>query len=386
MNISRKFSLIAGSIVALVAVYTVYLTKDFVNTVILSVFLAYLLKPLYNELYRRTGKKSFSSFLSILITFIIAIYIVLSVVGVLAVEISSLYQSSSLDLAHIEGSSVSGSFIDHIEGVVDGYIARARLYLPPYLSKFIPPSAEPFLDGVGSLIKSGIGIILPFLTNAISTLIADMPIHFAQFLVATFFTYYLLVDGRSFVVKAVDLLPERHVICIFLRELHSIYNTLFSVYFMTSLISGAMAVVVFFLLGISYPLLWGAIIALFTMIPMVGPTAIYVPFSIYFFLIQDYTRAAILMVFGTIFLVIVPENVLRPKLAQKSASIHPIVTLLAYTAPVFVIGLMGVILGPALFGFLLASYRTIVRIKEENSTEIVSAAPDSGEVRPSMPL
>jgi len=383
MNVSRKFSLVAGSIVVLVAAYTIYLTKDFISTAVLGVFLAYLLRPLYKVLYRRTGKKSLSSFLSILLIFIAFIYILFSVMGVLAGEITSIYHSSQL--ASLEESSLSGSFIDSVENSIEAYISQAHLYLPSYLARYIPLSAGPLLDGAGDLIKSGLDRVLPFIGGAISVMIADMPIHFAQFLVAIFITYYLLVDGRSFVVQAVDLLPEKKVVCQFLKELHAIYNTLFSVYFLTSLISGALAAVVFFLLGISYPLLWGAIIAIFTMIPMVGPTAIYVPFSIYFLLVQDYLRAAILLVFGTIFLVIVPENVLRPRLAQKSASIHPIVTLLAYTAPVFVIGLMGVILGPALYGFLLACYRTIVRMRAPREADISAEAPDAMEVKPSMP-
>ncbi|HWQ18629.1 MAG TPA: AI-2E family transporter [Methanotrichaceae archaeon] len=384
MNVSRKFSLIAGSIVVLVAAYTIYLTKDFISTAILSVFLAYLLRPLYKALYRRTGRKSLSSFLSILLIFIAVLYILLSVMGVLAGEITSIYHSSRL--AGLEESSFSGSFIDGIENSVEAYISQAHLYLPPYLAKYIPLSAGPLLDRVGDLIKSGLDMVLPYIVNATSVLIADMPIHFAQFLVAIFITYYLLIDGRSFVVQAVALLPEKEIVCQFFKDLHAIYNTLFSVYFVTSLISGAMAVVVFFFLGISYPLLWGAIIALFTMIPMVGPTAIYVPFSIYFLLIQDYTRAAILLIFGTVFLVIVPENVLRPRLAQKSASIHPIITLLAYTAPVFVIGLMGVILGPALYGFLLACYRTIVRLRAPKGADAVTGVPEAVEVKPSAPL
>ena len=57
---------------------------------------------------------------------------------------------------------------------------------------------------------------------------------------------------------------------------------------------------------------------------------------------------------------VVPENIIRPHLAMKTSRIHPTLTLLAYTAPVFVVGVMGVIIGPALYGFLLAVYRTVV--------------------------
>jgi predicted PurR-regulated permease PerM len=56
---------------------------------------------------------------------------------------------------------------------------------------------------------------------------------------------------------------------------------------------------------------------------------------------------------------VIPEKVIRPHLAMMSSRIHPILTLLAYTAPIFVSGIFGVIVGPTLYGLLLAVYRSI---------------------------
>jgi len=49
---------------------------------------------------------------------------------------------------------------------------------------------------------------------------------------------------------------------------------------------------------------------------------------------------------------------------MRSARIHPIITVLAYTAPLFVLGIIGVIVGPTLYGFLLAAHRSVVHYKE----------------------
>ena len=83
----------------------------------------------------------------------------------------------------------------------------------------------------------------------------------------------------------------------------------------------------------------------------------FIPIAIYYFLTDNYVVSLILVVFGTVVLMIIPENVVRPHLAHRSARIHPIITVLAYTAPIFVVGIMGVILGPTTYGFLLAIYR-----------------------------
>jgi predicted PurR-regulated permease PerM len=197
---------------------------------------------------------------------------------------------------------------------------------------------------------------------------SNLPVLFAQLIVVVFFTYYLLIDGKEFIVKAVELVPgpKQAIVQNFLQELNSIYTTLFTVYFSTSMLSGALAAIGFSMLGVSYPFVLGAIIGIFTLIPMLGPPIVFIPMALYYMFIGDMARSLIILVFGTVVLMVIPENVLRPHLAMKSARIHPIVTLLAYTAPIFVVGLIGVILGPTLYGFLMAAYRTVINNRKNN--------------------
>ncbi|MDP4156590.1 MAG: AI-2E family transporter, partial [Bacillota bacterium] len=189
---------------------------------------------------------------------------------------------------------------------------------------------------------------------------------FAQAIVAIFFTYYILIDGKMFVEKSVDLLPEakKGIVRFFFDELNSIYTTLFTVYFTTSMLSGFLAAIGFFFLGIPYPFVLGVVTGIFTLIPLIGPPFVFVPLALYYLLQGNLVMFMILIIFGTVFLMVIPENVIRPNLAHRSARIHPIVTVLAYTAPLFVVGIVGVILGPVLYGFLLAFLRSVVHYKE----------------------
>ena len=134
----------------------------------------------------------------------------------------------------------------------------------------------------------------------------------------------------------------------------------------------------FLVLGIPYPLLLGMMIAAVALVPMIGPEMIYGPIALYYLLTEDYTRGLALLALGIVFLTIIPNNFILPRLASASASIHPIITLIAFTAPIFVIGLVGVIVGPAVFGFILAAYRTMVYFRK--------AALEAESVAPSMPM
>jgi predicted PurR-regulated permease PerM len=57
---------------------------------------------------------------------------------------------------------------------------------------------------------------------------------------------------------------------------------------------------------------------------------------------------------------LIPSNIIAPQLALRTARIHPILTLMAFIAPIFVLGIAGVIVGPLFYGLLLAIYRTEV--------------------------
>jgi predicted PurR-regulated permease PerM len=345
MEFSRRFDTAAAGVIILAFGLTVYLTKDFLSPMLLSVVLVFLLAPFRAFIFRLTGKARISSFLSLLVVFIIIIAVVMFLTRTVLTEISNLERSGAL--YNIQFYSLS----DDIEKQVE---------------VLVPSSILQYLGDLGAIPSTIAVWLIPKAESALGEFASDLPILFAQLIVVIFFTYYILIDGRSFVAQAVDLLPKnkRGLTNRFLEELHDIYTTLFTVYFTTSMLSGVLAAVGFFLMGIPYPVLWGAVIAIFTLIPLLGPPVVFIPLAIYYLVNGKFLLSLALLAFGTIALMVIPENVIRPHLAHKSARIHPIVTVMAYTAPIFVVGIMGVIIGPTLYGFLLAVYRTAVYYRE----------------------
>jgi predicted PurR-regulated permease PerM len=347
MNSSRQFDRAAGAFVFLVVLITIYLTKEFLSTILLSIVLVFLLKPLYAVFFRLTRRNRISSFFSMLIVFAVILAFLLGITTVLLVEISNLQRSGAISS-------------DRITAIITGMDIWAKSSLPSWIYTYIMEIILKY--GVQEIrdIPLAVGTwIFPVVQQELSLFASNLPVLFAQLIIVIFFTYYMLVDGKGFIATAVDLFPEenRGFLKIFLRELNRIYNTLFTVYFTTSMLSGVLAAIGFSLLGVPYPVLMGAVVGFFTLMPMLGPPFIFIPLALYYLFMGDLIRFLILLVFGVVVLMIVPENVIRPQLAQKSSRIHPIITLLAYTAPIFVVGIIGVFIGPALYGFLLAAYR-----------------------------
>jgi predicted PurR-regulated permease PerM len=264
-------------------------------------------------------------------------------------------------------------FFGTIMAFVDSYLPQdVTRYFPDPVSQYLDMMTNPEQVSQPLVAFAGWTVpkLLPHMTNAVSGFASSIPILFAQFGVAILLTYYLLIDGKRAIDKALLLLPEKELISHFLEELNAIYNNLFNVYFITCALIGVIAATGFILLGIPYPFLWGVVIFVASLIPLIGAGTIYVPMALYYLVIQDYLRFVALLAFGTIFLNVIPENIIRPRLAQRGASIHPAITLLAFAAPLFVVGMVGVIIGPALYGFVLAVYRTRIQLLKMESEEV----------------
>lgn len=356
MDFNRRFEMAAAGVVVLVFLITVYLTQDFLSTILLSIVLVFLFKAPLFHLFQADRPPPDLIFFSILIVFITFLALFLGITSVLFVELTNLERSQAL----------SGLDLSAIADITHEIGLYAKSTLPAWAYSYMEVKIREYLQGISDIPIAIADWIFPIVRSELTSFASSLPVLFAQLIVAVFFTYYLLIDGGSF-VSGLDLLPrqDRRIAEIFLQELASIYDTLFSVYFTTSMLSGVLAFIGFSLLGVPYPFVLGALVGIFTLLPMLGPPTIFIPMALYYLIVGDVIRSLVIVIFGTVVLAkVIPENVIRPQLAMKSASIHPAVTLLAYTAPIFVVGIVGVIAGPALYGFLLAAYRAAVRYKE----------------------
>lgn len=336
-----RFYIIFTAIIFVLIIFAIYLSKDFISTILLSFLLAYILDPVFMYFSRNVGHhRRASALASILIIFFILIFVIFAAADALITEMSNLLGLGGVAYLQIQASNFSGA-------------------VNSFSQMHLPASAANYVKGIGDIPTALIIMVQPVLQGHIMSFASNLPIYFTQFLLAIFFTYYFLIDGRRIINEFVGLLSEKEVSTHFLLELNLIYKSLFRVFFLNSLLIGIIGATGFLLFGIPYPLFWGMIIAIVALVPLVGPEMIFGPIALYYLLTQDYTTGIALFVFGVIFLTIIPNNIILPRLASASASIHPLITLMAFTAPVFVIGIVGVIVGPAVYGSILAAYRTM---------------------------
>jgi predicted PurR-regulated permease PerM len=326
-------------LIFLIFLLTVYLSRDFLLPVMMSVVLVFLLKPLFSFFFKTTGNRMLSSALSILAVVIVMLLVLLGMTQTLFNELPNI-QTIGFRIYPAQNASqdlelwLRGNFEEPLLALLLGVLYTA---------------SETISALINALIASTVAMI------------SNVPLYFAQSIVVLFFTFFMLFQGEHFARNAMILVPpeKKDKVWLFFQELGFIYTNIFTAYVFTALASGALAFIAFIMLNIPYPFVLAGVVIIFTLIPLVGAIWVFIPLALLYLLQGNYLLAAVLAICGVLIFVI-PQYLIMPRLAQSRGQIHPLITVLAFLGPLFALGLPGVIVGPILYGFLLAVYRTMV--------------------------
>jgi len=130
----------------------------------------------------------------------------------------------------------------------------------------------------------------------------------------------------------------------------------------------------FFIFGISSPILWGVIMALLALIPVVGTGLVWIPASAILVLDGMFQnsnslifKGVALFVYCLIFVGSL-DNIIRPKLMSGRAKIHPVFILLGSLGGLFLFGPLGIIFGPLVLSLVVV---LVELYKSYNSERLV---------------
>jgi predicted PurR-regulated permease PerM len=129
---------------------------------------------------------------------------------------------------------------------------------------------------------------------------------------------------------------------------------------MISLAQGSVIGIVFWLCGLSTPLLWGAVAAPFALIPVIGTAVVWLPGAIYLYANDQHTTA-IIMAVTCLVAYFVLENLVKPLLLDRDLNLHPLFLFLAIVGGLNAFGVKGLILGP----FIVTMFVTIWELISE---------------------
>lgn len=172
--------------------------------------------------------------------------------------------------------------------------------------------------------------------------------------VVFFSLFYFLIDGKQALRQLMRLSPlkDEHD-KLLIQKFISMSRATLKGTIVVGAIQGLLGGVTFWIAGVPSPAIWGLVMILLSIIPMVGSGIVWLPAGIILLLLGNVWQGIFILSvgFGVISVI---DNVLRPKLVGKDTAMHPLFILFATLGGISLFGLPGFILGPILVSLFLA--------------------------------
>ena len=348
MNQRRRATIIFLVALSAVTLWLCYLiARPFLKPVFFAVVLAIVFQPLHAKLHRLIRSANAAALLSTLCVLLTIIIPAILLSAALKRELTTVYQSLSAS-----GTQDAGLITRALQ-----LIEKARMWLGKYIDLSQVDLRAELSDRLQQFSS--------FLLSQLAGFADDVTLFVIAAGIAFFTLFYLFRDGRAFWRRLSAVIPlrpaqlEKLGVGVSGTIASSMYGGL-----AVAIAQGALLGLSFWFLGLPSPVLWGVMTALFSFMPLVGTSMVWLPASVILTLIGHPVKGLMLLAWGA-GVVSMVDNIIRPLVISEHMRFHPLYVFFALLGGVHAFGVMGLFVGPAVLA-LATSLFSLVR--EETHT------------------
>ena len=331
-------------IMGLVTVLFLYLLKPFFFPIFWAAVIAGIFRPLYRRINDRLNRPSLSTAILFLIIVLI-IFLPALIIGTLVFRESlQLYETLKPDAQNIDRN-----FRHIIDALADNPFADLFRINRAFL-------VEKTAEVVGG-ITNYIFVHLKELTQNTIGLIVKMAI-------MLYTLFFFIRDGEKFLRMAMRLsnLGMGRESFLYERFIVTARSTL-KVTLIIGGIQGILGGLIFIATNVEGALIWGLLMILTAIIPVLGCSIIWAPAGVLMLLTGHIWEGVLILAAGVLVISTV-DNLLRPILIGKDVEMHPLLIFLSMLGGIVLFGFSGFVIGPiiiSLFLSLLQMYEEFYR-------------------------
>jgi predicted PurR-regulated permease PerM len=323
--------LTAGTTLALAV-----LLSGFWRPIFWAVVLGILFRPVFVHLENRlVGRPSVAAAVTLVIILIFVLtpaLLLLATIAVQAVAFVGRFENGDLD---------PQEFFASLETMLIPELERLGLDLSQ-LAERLQAGA---LRGGEFLV----GLVLNVGQNAAALVI--------NFFLMLYLLFFILRDGEGIYARIFAALPLAPVQNRRLFERFSdVAMATLKGTFAVGIVQGTLGGAAFALVGIPSAVLWGALMAIASVVPVVGTGLVWGPAAIGLALGGEWTRAVLLLAIGTI-AIGASDNLVRPVVVGRQARMPDYLVLFSTLGGLSVLGISGLVLGPVIAALFLAVWQ-----------------------------
>lgn len=326
----------------------IYVVWPFAAPLLWATLAAIMFQPLYQWLLVRLGGGGNRAAIASLLIITLSILIPGFIIGGLIVD-----EAAQIVLAFQNGEIDISAWFSQIYGALPASARQALSQsgfggfaeLQARLQEFLSESA-------GLIAQQAVAIGGGVFTFALSLA------------VGLYVTYFLLRDGTRISSRVLHDLPLETSIAVLLAEKFvSIVRATIKGSVVVGLVQGALGAITFWIAGLPSVVLFGMVMAIFSMIPAVGTGLVWIPAAIWL-LATGSTWQGLFVIFSGVVIIGLADNVLRPILVGRDTGIPDWIVLITTLGGIATLGLSGVVLGPLVAGLFLAGWSIIQHQRE----------------------
>ncbi|MDD5084370.1 MAG: AI-2E family transporter [Candidatus Moranbacteria bacterium] len=330
-NVNFFFIILTG-----VGILMFFILQPFLTAILAAAILAALFQGWYQSILKRIGNhRHAAAALSILVIAAIIIVPLATIFGVAINEANVAYDRI------IAGETSTGqiSFTALLE----------KIQSLPYVSFLLGGQSFDMAHLANSL-KGFSQDILGFV-KALYQGVAE----FIFWLIVMFFSlFYFLIDGKRLVQYGMSVMPLRNEHeKILIDKFVSMSRATLRGTLIVSIVQGFLGGVMFAIAGVPSPVIWGLIMAVMSVIPLVGVGVVWLPAGIILLFMGQVWQGIFVLALGASIISTV-DNVLGPKLVGRDTQMHPLLIFFATLGGLSFFGVPGFIIGPIIASLALA--------------------------------
>lgn len=328
------FGLIVVLTIAMIALF-----KPFFYPLFWAAVIAVMVYPIYEKIKALIRVQSLALIISLLMVLLVII-LPLVLIGALLVK-------ESLELYQIVTESGIFTNVNHVSTRLEGTLIQ------PYIET-IKTDWTMYAERVTRELSS-------YVFESIKGITANTLTFVFQVFMMFYALFFFLKDGEEILSRMMQLSPLGNI---YEKQLYGRFTSTARATLKSTLIiggiQGTLGGLLFWLTGIQGAFVWGVVMVLLSLIPMMGSVIIWLPAGIIMLALGNTWQGLTIVLFGTLVISVV-DNILRPPLIGRDTQMHPLLVLFSTLGGILYFGISGFVIGP----ILAALYLSLMRVYEE---------------------
>ncbi len=345
-NGNGKVSSYVFLFVLLGLVYLCYLLfKPFLSPIIWAVVLATLFHPVGVRIRRLLRCKE--TLAAVLMCALVIIIIVGPIVSLSFVLVNEAQRTYDLIYEWVNSGGFK-TFLDRIQE--SDRVKQVLLEIGRHEKDFESADIQ---SNIVSWLKDATG----FIGSQSSRIIQGFSSSFLNFIFMIFAMFYFFRDGEKAIrgIAAMSPLAPETATEGFRQFVEVSKATLYGGV-VVAVVQGVLGGLGFVFLGLPSPVLWGAVMALLSLIPIVGAAFVWFPAALILMAQGAWIKGIILIVYGALVVSLV-DNFLKPFLIGERTGLHTILVFFSILGGLKLFGFLGFVLGPVIIAVLISFIR-----------------------------